>query len=86
MVQYKGKRMGSLINDVYRLQNANNQAQAAVAKTPAEPKPAIVPAGDTKNINRPDFKDEFLKQHRKNGLIERFYKIPQTLAQAQRKF
>ena len=65
--------MGSLINDVYRLQNANNQAQAAVAKTPAEPKPAIVPAGDTKNINRPDFKDEFLKQHRKNGLIERFY-------------
>ena len=65
--------MGSLINDVYRLQNANNQAQAAVAKTPTEPKPAIVPTGDTKNINRPDFKDEFLKQHRKNGLIERFY-------------
>ena len=65
--------MGSLINDVYRLQNANNQAQAAVAKTPTEPKPAIVPTGDTKNINRPNFKDEFLKQHRKNGLIERFY-------------
>lgn len=65
--------MGTLIDSIYNLQNTSKQIKPQQNSTVADQKSVTAALPQTHSTTKSNLKDEFLKEHRKNGLIERFY-------------